>query len=307
MTDREKIGGTQRIATGCPNYRLSTGELDQDDYLSGDIPSKKFIQSAYDNQFAPPTIAPPTLPAFQCSDLIGSLFLDSPFEDGTQHWVRVTNAIADHIDTVNNHPDKVKFLLESSTGQYEKILTYLEVPYFLNDEDDHNIEQEIFSLTKVKDIIGPQCPLTQQDTLYKGNKYNVQVEWEDGDITYIPLNVLAADDPVSCAIFAMRRDLLHLTGWKQFRRLAREHEEIKQLVFKTKITTKFQQPKFKYGHRVPSNHHEAMLWDKQAGNNLWQTSEEVEIKSLSEYHVFRDLGKDGIPPSDHKKIRCHII
>jgi hypothetical protein len=78
-------------------------------------------------------------------------------------------------------------------------------------------------------------------------------------------------------------------------------------MFKAKITSKFQQPKFKYGHRVPSNHDEATLLDRQAGNNLWQTSEEVEIKSLSEYNVFRDLGKDGIPPSDHKKIQCHII
>jgi hypothetical protein len=161
--------------SGCPNYRLSTdGELDKDDYLSDDIPSKNIIQSAYNNLLDPPTTAPPTL-VFQCSDLIDRSFLDSPCEDGTQHWVRITKAIADHIDTVNKHPDKVKFLLESSTGQYEKILTYLEVLNFLNDEDDHNIKQENGSLTKFKDIIGHQGPLTQQDTFYKGSKYNVQV------------------------------------------------------------------------------------------------------------------------------------
>jgi hypothetical protein len=143
--------------------------------------------------------------------------------------------------------------------------------------------------------------------LYKGSKYNVQVEWVDGDIAYIPLNVLAADDPVSCAIYAKHHDLLHLpAGWKQFKKIARDHEEIKQLIFKAKISSKFQQPKFKYGQRVPSNHHETMMMDKQAGNNLWQVSEGAEIKSLSKYNVVRDLGKARIPPDDHKKIRWHI-
>jgi hypothetical protein len=31
-----------------------------------------------------------------------------------------------------------------------------------------------------------------------GIKYNVQVEWEEGAITFIPLNVLAIDNPVLC-------------------------------------------------------------------------------------------------------------
>jgi hypothetical protein len=50
-----------------------------------------------------------------------------------------------------------------------------------------------------------------------------------------------------------------------------------------------------------------VLLDKLAGNELWKESEESEINALEECKVFKDLGKDGIPPPGYKKIRCHMI
>ena len=43
------------------------------------------------------------------------------------------------------------------------------------------------------------------------------VEWENGEITTEPLNLIAADDPVTCAIYAKDNDLLSLPGWKRFK------------------------------------------------------------------------------------------
>jgi hypothetical protein len=92
--------------------------------------------------------------------------------------------------------------------------------------------------------------------------------------------VLATDDPVSCAIYAKKHNLLLLPGWKQFKRIAKEHEEIKQLVFKAKLKAKFKTTKFTYGFKVPNNHLDAVLLDKSAGNELWKESEESEINAL---------------------------
>ena len=36
----------------------------------------------------------------------------------------------------------------------------------------------------------------------------VQVEWETGEITFEPLSIIAADDPVTCAAYAKENDLL---------------------------------------------------------------------------------------------------
>jgi hypothetical protein len=81
----------------------------------------------------------------------------------------------------------VTFLLLLSIGNYEKILTDIEVHNFLNNEDDHNIEQDNGEMTKFKDIVDHMGPLCQLDKHYMGSKYNVQVEWIDGDNKYITL------------------------------------------------------------------------------------------------------------------------
>jgi Reverse transcriptase (RNA-dependent DNA polymerase) len=49
------------------------------------------------------------------------------------------------------------------------------------------------------------------------------------------------------------------------------------------------------------------MLDEQSGNKLWQEAEAKEIKALMDYKVFKDLGKNGIPPPDYKKIRCHMV
>jgi hypothetical protein len=54
------------------------------------------------------------------------------------------------------------------------------------------------------------------DKDWKGSSYNVLVEWEKGETTYEPLQVIAADDPITCAEYAKENNILDTDGWKQF-------------------------------------------------------------------------------------------
>ena len=56
-------------------------------------------------------------------------------------------------------------------------------------------------LWRFKSITGHQGPLSKTDKAYRGSRYNVLVNWETGESTYEPLHIVAADDPVSCAIY----------------------------------------------------------------------------------------------------------
>jgi hypothetical protein len=76
-----------------------------------------------------------------------------------------------------------------------------------------------------KEIIGHQRPLTSQDSNYKGSKYSVLVALSDGEVTYEPLNIIAADDPISCGAYAKKNGLINMPGWKRFRRFF-EHETL---------------------------------------------------------------------------------
>ena len=57
-------------------------------------------------------------------------------------------------------------------------------------------------LHRFRAIIAHQGPLLASDPDCKGSKYNVQVEWETGEITFELLSIIAADDPVRCAAYA---------------------------------------------------------------------------------------------------------
>ena len=58
------------------------------------------------------------------------------------------------------------------------------------------MDQELY---RFRAIIGHQGPLCATDSDWKGS--NVQVEWETGEITFEPLSIIAADDPVTCAAY----------------------------------------------------------------------------------------------------------
>ena len=67
---------------------------------------------------------------------------------------------------------------------------------------------------KFKEIIGHQGPLVQNHKDYKGSMYNLTILWENGETSIEPLSLIAADDPVSCAIYARKNNLINLPGWK---------------------------------------------------------------------------------------------
>ena len=45
------------------------------------------------------------------------------------------------------------------------------------------------------------------------------VEWETGEPTEESLSLVAANDPVTCAVYAKKHSLHNLSGWKRFKHL----------------------------------------------------------------------------------------
>ena len=99
-------------------------------------------------------------------------------------------------------------------------------------DHDMGMDQE---LSRFRGIIGHQGPLLASDPDWKGCKYNVQVEWETGEITFEPLSIIAADDPVTCAAYAKQNDLLALEGWHRFRSLAKKDKVLARAIKQSKI------------------------------------------------------------------------
>jgi hypothetical protein len=52
------------------------------------------------------------------------------------------------------------------------------------------------------------------------------IEWETGETTAEPLHLIAADDTVTCSIYARDNSLLDKLGWKRFKSLAKREKDI---------------------------------------------------------------------------------
>ena len=90
---------------------------------------------------------------------------------------------------------------------YNQLLDHLEQA----EEQDNSMDQELY---RVRAIIGHKGPLKGTDPNWKGSKWNVQIEWETGEITFEPLSIIAADDPITCAAYGKEKNIYNLDGWK---------------------------------------------------------------------------------------------
>jgi hypothetical protein len=79
-------------------------------------------------------------------------------------------------------------------------------------------------------ITGHEGPLTKEHPNYNGLSYNILVEWETGEITTEPLNGIASDDPVTCAVYVRENGLLDTPGWKQFKTIAQREKKYLRMV-----------------------------------------------------------------------------
>ena len=113
-------------------------------------------------------------------------------------------------------------------------------------------------LSKSRAIIGHQGPFLASEPDWKGSKYNVQVEWETEEITFEPLSIIAADDPVTCAAYAKENDLLALEEWRRFRRLAKKDNILARAIKQSKIWQVRRCQTYMYGYLIPRNYMEAM-------------------------------------------------
>jgi hypothetical protein len=74
---------------------------------------------------------------------------------------------------------------EGETITYNKLLDYL------SKDEESNV------VWKFKRIISHEGPLKPGSSDYKGSPYNLMIEWETGEITKEPLQLIASDDPVT--------------------------------------------------------------------------------------------------------------
>jgi hypothetical protein len=146
---------------------------------------------------------------FDTGDLAGRTFLMEEDGDGLHCRAHTIEVLDNHEKNVANNPVLKKFKCLIGEDKFKEILSYNKVMQHIEKDDD---DGEAF--WKYKRISGYEGPLNKNHSLWQGDKYNVKVEWENGEVSYEPLHMIAVDDPVMCAIYAKDHGLLDTDGWK---------------------------------------------------------------------------------------------
>ena len=174
------------------------------------------------------------------------------------------------------------------------------------------MDQELY---RFRAIIGHQGPLLATDADWKGSKYNVQVEWDTGEITFEPLSIIAADDPVICAAYAKENDLLALEGWCRFRNLAKKDKVLARAIKQSKIRQVRRSQTYMFGYLIPRTYMEAMQFDSENKNSKWYDAIKMEMESMAEYKVFKKWDEAILDkhkkvmnsPKGYYRIKVHLV
>ena len=209
-------------------------------------------------------------------NLLGRSFLLPPEDNGEHHMTNIID-IDDHGPPLED----IKFKLKINKDQAEEIMSYNQLMDYIQKGTD--AEEDPDSLFKFRDIVAHQGPLESTDPDQKGSKYNVMVEWESGEVTHEPLTLISKDDPITCAVYAKKHDLLDTTGWKHLKRYAKTSKRLIRTVKQSRIRQVRASARYQHGFQVPEN-----------SNTHWQDAMDLELTQIHEYKVFKDTVKhDG--------------
>ena len=217
-------------------------------------------------------------------NLLGRSFLLPPEDNGERHMAKIID-----IDDHGQPLEDIKFKLKINKDQAEEIMSYNQLMDYIQKGTD--AEEDPDSLFKFRDIVAHQGPLESTDPDHKGSKYNVMVEWESGEITYEPLALISKDDPITCAVYAKKHDLLDTTGWKHLKRYAKTSKRLIRAVKQSRIRQVRASARYQHGFQVPKYYNDAIRLDKENSNTHWQDAMDLELSQIHEYKVFKDTGK----------------
>ncbi len=227
----------------------------------------------------------------------GKALLIDPHEESQHCRASIVRVIEDCDGETADNPTRTELLCSINDDKSQ------EIDFLSHIESD---EAEETSVLKYKRITAHEGPLIRTHADWKGSSYNVMMELENGNITSEPLAVIAAADPITCAIYAEDNDLLEVDGWKRFKAISGRQGKLLRMVNQAKLRSYHTAPKYQYGYEATQNYQHAVRLDESAGNTKWQDSTKLKMFQLDDYDTFNDYGHSGRPPGKYK-IRVHRL
>ena len=120
------------------------------------------------------------------------------------------------------------------------------------------------------------------------------VEWETGEITEELLSLISADNPVTCAVYAKKHDVLHLDGWKRLKNIAKNQKQLTRAIPQSKIRQEWRSAVYQFGFLIPKYYKQALQLDEQQVLRCHQNLRWTKSMYIG---CFKTMGKPNMIPN----------
>ena len=250
---------------------------------------------------------------FSPEELIGRTFLMKQREDGTRDRATIigveqpdtdpsTDPLDDFEELLDQQRIRTKFKVKVGSTQFEEYVGWSDMCDFIEEQIQH--EDQTWNFRK---IVGHKTGQTKREIP------EILILWESGEITYEPITEICKADAYLVAEYALEKKLLD--QWHKrcpklkLKQKAANTNKMMRMINAAKMESYRNTPIYMFGVKVPRNHQQAVKFDEENGNRLWQEAEEKEINQMFEYNVFDDRGHRSVAeaPEGYKKINLHLV
>ncbi len=261
--NKRAIAASPNMAPKKPSEKVVPETVNEEDEDEGEDSkteepdeSEDFLKSAMDDavEHGEP------LPTIDIDSLLNRTFITSPDEHGEQTRAKVLSAQPLIETTADGSEQLHKFKCKVGTKVFEEVMSYNQMLDWC-ERDAHKDDMHTFS------TILDHKKVARKNK--RGSDWWVLVKWDSAKASWNTLDYTWQGDPTTVAMYAMKNDLLELSGWRRCKRYTKNAKTMARMANQAKLRSFRNKPVYKYGYQVPRTHQEAMFIDEKAGNDKW--------------------------------------
>lgn len=131
--------------------------------------------------------------------------------------------------------------------------------------------------------------------------WELQVEWMDSTISWIPLVDMKESVPVQVAEYAVANKINKEPAFAWWV----PHTMKKRTAIIAAVNKRVRQTTHKYGIKIPRSKKEALQLDLENGNHLWEEALKKEMTGMAV--AFKLIPEGELPAEDHKYVGYHLV
>ena len=244
------------------------------------------------------------------------VYVELPGDDGeSKVLARVKDRKRDHdgrlVGTSHTNPilNTAIYNIETPDGNVQEYSANVIAENLWNQVDDdgynYNLLFEIIGHRKNDDAVTKengyyQTKMGTKRRVITTKGWDLHVRWETGETSYIALKDIKESNPVEVAEYAFYKHIEDEPAFAWWVRTALKRRD----VMVSKVARRVRK-RVKFGVKIPKDYDEAVKFDRENRNTLWQDSIKKEMTNVQVALKFNDDG--GNIPIGFKEITCHLV